>query len=90
MPDRRKSMPTGFVATCRCGVITGSLDYLRTPRADSARILGQWLHTGHTVEPRFQSSWRVSIEPCRCHLDFPSQRLRPLPRMGRRPRRLAR
>lgn len=53
MPDPRKPAPTGFVATCRCGVITGSLDYARTPRADSARILGQWLHTGHTVAPRF-------------------------------------
>ena len=63
------STPTGFVATCRCGVIVGALDYLRSHRRDSALTLGQWLHSGCTVEPRFTSSWQVSVEPCRCHMD---------------------
>jgi len=58
--------PTGFIATCRCGVVVGALDYLRTPRSESGRILGQWLHQGCTVTPQFAGSWRASIEPCRC------------------------
>lgn len=71
MPDPRKPPPSGFVATCRCGVVVGAMDYDRTNRRDAGKILGQWLHEGCTVEPRFRGSWRVPIEPCRCHMDFP-------------------
>lgn len=72
MPDPRKQSPTGFVATCRCGVVVGAMDYLRTDRRAAGRILAEWLHGGCTVEPRFADSWNARIEHCRCHLDFPS------------------
>jgi hypothetical protein len=71
MPDPRKPRPTGFVATCRCGVVVGALDYLRSHRRESSEVLGRWLMDGCTVEPRFSPSWRVTVEACRCRMDFP-------------------
>jgi hypothetical protein len=58
--------PTGFVAKCRCGCITGALDADRTERADMGKILGQWLTRGCTVEPRFGGTWTEIIERCKC------------------------
>jgi hypothetical protein len=76
MPDPRKPPPTGFVATCRCGVVVGAIDYDRTERKDAGALLGKWLHAGCSVEPRFSGSWSATIEPCRCHMDFPKNHTR--------------
>lgn len=61
-----KTKPTGFVAMCQCGAIVGAMDYERTDRQEAGRMLGQWLHAGCTVEPRFGSMWRTTVEPCKC------------------------
>ena len=34
-----KRRPTGFVATCQCGVAIGAMDINRTERADAGRLL---------------------------------------------------
>lgn len=77
MSDTNRPSPTGFIATCRCGVVVGALDYLRTDRGESSRILGQWLHRGCTVEPRFVSEWNARIESCLCHVDTPTTKPQP-------------
>lgn len=61
-----KKQPTGFVATCQCGVIVGAMDYTRTDRKDAGQMLGKWLHDGCTVEPRFAGTWSATVEACRC------------------------
>jgi hypothetical protein len=61
-----KRKPTGFVATCQCGVIVGAMDYQRTESREAGIILGQWLADGCTVEPRFAGAWHVTVEVCRC------------------------
>lgn len=61
-----KRKPTGFVATCQCGVIVGAMDYERHTREEAGRLLGKWLHDGCTVEPRFAGTWRATVEMCRC------------------------
>ncbi len=61
-----KKRPTGFVATCQCGVVTGAMDLTRTDRADAGRVLGQWLYEGCTVEPRFDGTWSAQIRHCQC------------------------
>lgn len=59
--------PTGFVARCPgCGKYVAALDYLMTPRSDSGRMMGEWLMSGHIVEPRFGSIWRERIQSCEC------------------------
>lgn len=58
--------PTGFVATCQCGVITGALDATRTDNKDAGRILGGWLSKGCTVTPQFAGTWSAHIHPCQC------------------------
>jgi len=70
MADPRNAPPTGFVATCRCGVVVGAMDYIRTDRREAGRLLGQWLHDGCTVEPRFTGTWNVYVKPCRCGMDY--------------------
>jgi hypothetical protein len=64
-----KHKPTGFVATCQCGVVVGALDAELTDRAEASRLLGKWLGDGCTVAPRFTGSWSVSVEPCQCDTD---------------------
>ncbi|HEQ0021719.1 TPA: hypothetical protein VDW60_003972 [Pseudomonas aeruginosa] len=61
-----KRRPTGFVATCQCGVAVGAMDINRTERADAGRLLGKWLYDGCTVEPRFAGTWSTEIGPCKC------------------------
>lgn len=61
-----KRKPTGYVARCQCGVITGAMDVELTPKHDAGRILGQWLADGCTVSPRFTGTWGVTVEPCKC------------------------
>ncbi|EIU1490842.1 hypothetical protein ACTVD7_005554 [Pseudomonas aeruginosa] len=61
-----KRRPTGFVATCQCGVAVGAMDINRTERADAGRLLGKWLYDGCTVEPRFAGTWSAEIGPCKC------------------------
>jgi hypothetical protein len=58
--------PTGFVATCQCGVHLGALDLDRTDRSDASRLLGVWLMKGCTVTPMFGGNWSVSLEACTC------------------------
>jgi hypothetical protein len=61
-----KRKPTGFVATCQCGVVVGAMDAERTDRAEASKLLGTWLSEGCTVAPRFTGSWSVTVEACRC------------------------
>lgn len=61
-----KQKPTGFIATCQCGQVTGALDYERTDRKDSGRMLSQWLASGKIVSPMFDSVWSVDVAPCEC------------------------
>lgn len=64
--SKSKSRPTGFVATCQCGIVVGAMDFTRTPRADAGKILGKWLFDGCTVEPRFVGTWTVVVQQCQC------------------------
>lgn len=64
--EMAKKKPTGFVAKCQCGEIVGALDYIRTDRKESGFLLGQWLHEGCTILPRFGSTWSSGISTCRC------------------------
>ena len=61
-----KQKPTGYVATCQCGAIVGAMDYERTDRREAGKIIGQWLHDGCIVAPRFSGTWSATIEACRC------------------------
>ena len=61
-----KRKPTGFVAICQCGLVTGAMDFERTDRADAGKILGRWLYEGCTVEPRFKGTWSVNVQSCTC------------------------
>lgn len=63
-----KRKPNGFVAKCQCGIYVGALDYTHTERKEAGKIMGKWLNDGCTVEPRFDSTWSVSIDPCQCEL----------------------
>lgn len=58
--------PSGFVSKCQCGVYVGAMDFERTDRKDAGRLLGKWLFSGCTVEPRFGSKWSESITACKC------------------------
>jgi hypothetical protein len=60
-----KKKPTGFVAICQCGRVTGAMDLERTGHG-SGRLLGEWLMNGCTVEPRFDGAWEVKVYPCTC------------------------
>lgn len=62
----KKKTPTGFIAECQCGLIIGAIDYKRTDKKDSGRILGRWLHDGCKIIPKFDSSWQVTCNACRC------------------------
>lgn len=61
-----RQKPTGYVAKCQCGVYIGALDIERTERSEAAKILGEWLASGCTVEPRF-GSWNVELFACMCN-----------------------
>jgi hypothetical protein len=57
--------PTGFIAKCKCGAITGALDADRTERKDMGKMLGKWLMHGRTIEPRF-GDWTETLTACTC------------------------
>lgn len=61
-----KKKPTGFKAQCQCGVIIGALDYTRTDRKESGKIMGQWLHDGCMIIPQFDSGWQTTVNFCQC------------------------
>ncbi len=61
--------PSGFIAKCQCGSITGALDADRTDRKDAGKILGEWLQRGCTIEPRFGGTWTETITQCKCPSD---------------------
>lgn len=61
-----KTKPTGWVATCQCGVDVGAIDAERTERTDAGKILGRWIADGCTITPQFAGSWSAKIESCRC------------------------
>lgn len=61
-----KRKPTGFVATCQCGLVTGALDATRADRKDMGRIMGKWLSDGCAVEPQFDGTWSVEVKVCQC------------------------
>ena len=70
--------PTGFVATCQCGVTVGAMDYERTDRREAGKLLGQWLAHGCTIEPLFLGTWNADIGACRCEpSNVPGVRRRP-------------
>lgn len=58
--------PTGYVATCQCGRVVGAIDLQRTEKKEAGKILGVWIGAGCTLEPRFQASWSVTVQPCAC------------------------
>lgn len=62
-----KRRPSGFVATCQCGVVVGAMDFNRTERRDAGKILGQWLFDGCSVDPRFEGCWRADVAQCKCN-----------------------
>lgn len=62
-----KERPTGFIARCRCGAVTGAIDADRTERKDMGKLLGEWLMRGCTVEPRFGGTWQAKMESCHCN-----------------------
>lgn len=66
MSGATRRQPTGFVARCQCGVITGALDVERTHPKDLGVLLGKWLMQGCTVEPRFEGSWSAPVGACQC------------------------
>lgn len=59
--------PSGFIAKCQCGAITGAMDAERTDRKDMGSILGEWLMRGCTVEPQFAGTWSVEVTACKCN-----------------------
>jgi len=61
-----KRKPTGFVATCQCGVVVGAIDTIRADRKDAGQILGKWLADGCTVAPRFDGTWSAEVKVCQC------------------------
>ena len=62
-----KKKPTGFVAICQCGVIVGAMDWTHTERREAGQILGRWLASGCTVDPRFTTgTWEAYVERCQC------------------------
>ena len=61
-----KKTPTGWVAICQCGAIVGAMDRDRTERSEAGKLIGEWLHNGCTVEPRFTGAWSVKVEACWC------------------------
>ena len=63
--SRRK--PTGYVATCQCGLVVGAIDLTRTERKEAGRLLGQWVSEGCTLAPRFTGTWSVHVEACQCN-----------------------
>ncbi|MXS82779.1 hypothetical protein ABD07_06655 [Nitrosomonas oligotropha] len=62
-----KKIPTGYVARCQCGVFVGAFDINRTDNTDASRLVSIWLRNGCTLEPRFTSTWKATIEPCQCN-----------------------
>ena len=61
-----KRKPTGFVATCQCGLVIGAMDATRTDNKAMGQTLGKWLYDGCSVEPRFIGSWEVEVKVCQC------------------------
>lgn len=71
-----KKKPTGLIARCQCGKITGAMDYERTDRQEAGKILGVWLVEGNTIEPRFAGTWSETVERCTCDA-LPNDRHQP-------------
>lgn len=63
----KSKQPSGFIAICQCGQIVGALDFNRTDRKEAGKILGEWLWSGCTVQPKFESSWSVQVTACVCN-----------------------
>lgn len=60
--------PTGFIAVCGyCDNVLGALDFDRTDRAETSKIIGEWLMNGYTVVPMKQRTWEVQIKSCDCN-----------------------
>ena len=64
---KKKKNPDGFVARCQCGKIVGAMDWERTTHKQRGALLGEWLFSGCTVEPRW-GNFSATIEPCQCDL----------------------
>lgn len=77
MQKKRKS-PTGFIAVCQCGEIIGAMDYTRTERKEAGKIIGEWLASGCTVQPKFVSTWSVTVTSCKCE-DAPQETMEEKP-----------
>ena len=65
----KKKNPIGFIAICQCGNVVGAMDYHRTERKEAGKILGEWLASGCTVEPKFEDIWQITIGNCICNDD---------------------
>lgn len=62
-----REKPKGFYATCRCGVVIGAMDFVRTERKDSGKLIADWLMWGCTVTPVFEGTWGVKVGNCTCN-----------------------
>ena len=61
-----KKKPTGFTATCQCGVVVGAMDFNRTERKEAGHILGKWIADGCIITPQFNGDWSVIVRHCEC------------------------
>lgn len=61
-----KKKPSGYIATCQCGLVVGVIDLHRTDRTEAGRLLGQWVSDGCALTPRFGGEWSTTVFPCNC------------------------
>lgn len=61
-----KHKPKGYIAICQCGKTVGAIDLKRTERKEAGKLLGQWVHDGCILQPKFECEWRVTVTSCAC------------------------
>lgn len=59
-------MPTGYVARCRCGSITGAIDATAVTLKEVYEQIGWWVLHNKSVEPRYRD-WNATISSCQCN-----------------------
>lgn len=66
MRTETKRKPTGYIATCQCGVLVGAIDLINSERKDAGKVLGNWVANGCLLTPKFDSMWSAYVKPCQC------------------------
>ena len=61
--------PTGFFATCRCGVIVAVCSYRHSDRLDVDRIVNRWWSERLSMTAHYNESWSVQVGMCRCEAE---------------------